>query len=196
MFLFDESMRALVTRSKGIGFDIEACVAQGTVDVQSIDPAELSPGEFIQRIRTAVEVDGAKMIVLDMNSSESPTYGEQECSAYNGHFGRTCYHPLFVFNQFGDVERCALRPGNVHSAADWRDVLEPVVARYRGVVKRRYFRGDAAFANPEIYEFLAGIVTPYLVRRSPDRTLEQVSDLALQDGVGRQPDRIAVALGL
>jgi hypothetical protein len=46
------------------------------------------------------------MIVLDMDSSESPTYGEQEASAYNGHFGCTCYHPLFVFNQFGDVERC------------------------------------------------------------------------------------------
>jgi hypothetical protein len=51
-----------------------------------------------------------------MDSSESPTYGEQEESAYNGHFGCTCYHPLFVFNQLGDVERCALRPGNVHSA--------------------------------------------------------------------------------
>src|SRR5437870_3752969 len=81
-------------------------------------------------------------------------YGEQEGSAYNGHFGCTCYHPLFVFNQLGDLERCALRSGNVHSAAGWRDVLEPMVARYRGTVKRRYFRGDAAFANPEIYEFL------------------------------------------
>ena len=73
----------------------------------------------------------AKVIVLDMDSSVSPTYGEQEGSAYNGHFGCTCYHPLFVFNQFGDLERCALRPGNVHSAEGWREVLEPVVARYR-----------------------------------------------------------------
>jgi Transposase DDE domain group 1 len=40
-----------------------------------------------------------KVIVLDMHSSESPTYGEQKGSAYNGHFGCTCYHPLFVFNQ-------------------------------------------------------------------------------------------------
>ena len=72
-----------------------------------------------------------RSIVLDMDSSESPTYGEQEGTAYNGHFGCTCYHPLFVFNQFGDLERCALRPGNVHSADGWRDVLEPVVARYR-----------------------------------------------------------------
>ena len=62
-----------------------------------------------------------KTIVLDMDSSESPTYGNQEDSAYNGHFGCTCYHPLFVFNQLGDVERCALRPGNADGC---RAVLE------------------------------------------------------------------------
>jgi hypothetical protein len=54
-----------------------------------------------------------------MDSSESPTYGEQEGSAYNGHFGRTCYHPLFVVNKLGDLECSALRPGNVHSADGW-----------------------------------------------------------------------------
>ncbi len=83
-------------------------------------------------------------IILDMDSSVSPTHGEQEGSAYNGHFGCTCYHPLFLFNQFGDLERCSLRPGNVHSADGWRGVLEPVVERYRERDLRRYFRGDAA----------------------------------------------------
>ena len=87
-----------------------------------------------------------KPIVLDMDCSVSPMHGEQEGSAYNGHFGCTCYHPPFVFNQFGDLERCALRPGNVHSANGWREVLDPVVALYRGRKMRRYFRGDAAFA--------------------------------------------------
>jgi hypothetical protein len=109
------------------------------------------PGQWIDKVQ---QRKPPRIIVLDMDSSESPTYGEQEGSAYNGHFGCTCYHPLFVFNQFGDVERCALRPGNVHSAVDWRPVLEPVIARYRGTVKRLYFRGDAAFANPEMYELL------------------------------------------
>jgi hypothetical protein len=70
-------------------------------------------------------------IILDMDSSVSPTHGEQEGSAYNRHFGCTCYHPLFLFNQFGDVERCSLRPGNVHSADDWEGVLKPVVVRYK-----------------------------------------------------------------
>ena len=70
-------------------------------------------GLWIDRVHARRPVRG---IVLDMDSSVSPTFGEQEGSAYNGHFGCTCYHPLFVFNQFGDLERCALRPGNVHSA--------------------------------------------------------------------------------
>ena len=48
----------------------------------------------------------------------------------------TCYHPLFVFNQFGDLERCALRPGNVRSADGWQSVLTPVIERYKGKVSR------------------------------------------------------------
>jgi hypothetical protein len=59
-------------------------------------------------------------LVLDIDSSVSPSYGAQEGTAYNGHFACTCYHPLFMFNQHGDLERCALRPGNVHSAHGWR----------------------------------------------------------------------------
>jgi hypothetical protein len=79
------------------------------------------PGRWIDTVH---QRRPPKMIVLEMDSSESPTYGTQEGSAYNGHFGCTCYHPLFVFNQLGDLERCALRSGNVHSAADWRNVLD------------------------------------------------------------------------
>jgi hypothetical protein len=96
----------------------------------------------------------ATALVLDIDSSVSPTYGAQEGTAYNGHFACTCYHPLFVFNQDGDLERCALRPGNVHSAHGWREVLDPVVARYRGQALRRLLRGDAAFALPDVYEYL------------------------------------------
>src|SRR5690349_8735245 len=92
-------------------------------------------------------------IVLDMDSSVSETHGTQEGSAYNGHFGCTCYHPLFVFNQFGDLERCALRPGNVHSADGWRGVLEPVIGRYRGSVKRLYFRATQPLPVPRCTTF-------------------------------------------
>jgi hypothetical protein len=69
-------------------------------------------------------------IILDMDSSESPVYGQQEGAAYNGHFECVCYHPLFCFNQFGDCEGAVLRPGNVHSAEGWREALEPIFKRY------------------------------------------------------------------
>jgi hypothetical protein len=113
-----------------------------------------------------------KAIVLDMDSSVSPTHGGQEGTAYNGHFGCSCYHPLFVFNQFGDLERCALRPGNVHSAHGWRDVLEPVVTGYRGKQLRRFFRGDAAFALPGIYEFLEAEGFGYAIRLPANTILQ------------------------
>jgi hypothetical protein len=92
---------------------------------------------------------------------------------------------LFVFNQFGDVERCALRPGNVHSAADWRAVLEPVIARYRGSVKRLYFRGDAAFASPEVYEFLEAENIGYAVRLPANNVLQGRIGYLLKRPVGR-----------
>ena len=93
-------------------------------------------------------------VILDMDSSESPVHGQQEGAAYNGHFECACYHPLFLFNQFGDCEAAKLRSGNVHSADDWQEVLDPVVERYLTAAVRLLFRADAAFAKPEIYEYL------------------------------------------
>jgi hypothetical protein len=66
------------------------------------------PGQWIDKVH---QQRPPGIVVLDIDSSDSPTYGEQEGSAYNGHFGCTCYHPLFVFNQLGDVERCAFATG-------------------------------------------------------------------------------------
>ncbi len=58
------------------------------------------PGEWIDKVHRRRP---PRVIVLDMDSSESPTYGEQEGSAYNGHFGCTLLSPLFVFNGPGQT---------------------------------------------------------------------------------------------
>ena len=131
-----------------------------------------------------------KMIILDMDSSVSPTHGEQEGTAYNGHFGCTCYHPLFLFNQFGDLERCSLRPGNVHSANGWRDILEPVVERYRERNLRRYFRGDAAFALPDLYEFLEAEGYKYAIRLKANAVLQESIAHLLTRPLGRPPNHV------
>jgi hypothetical protein len=129
-------------------------------------------------------------IVLDMDSSVSPTYGEQEMSVWNGHYSCTCYHPLFLFNQFGDLERCMLRPGNVHSADGWQSVLRPVVERYKGKVLRIYFRADAGFANPEVYEFLEAERIKYAIRLPANRILQERIAHLLTRPVGGPPNEV------
>ena len=143
-------------------------------------------GAWIDRVHERRPPDG---IILDIDSSESPTFGQQEGSAWNGHFRCSCYHPLFVFNQFGDLERCALRPGNVHSAEGWRNVLEPVIARYRGRGLTLYFRGDAAFAKPELYELLEVEGMGYAIRLPANPVLqERIAHLLIRP-VGRPPKK-------
>ncbi len=148
--------------------------------------ADLS-GAWIERVH---DRRPPKMMVLDMDSSVSPTYGDQEGTAYNGHFGCSCYHPLFLFNHLGDLERCSLRPGNVHSADGWRDVLVPVVERYKERKVRLYFRGDAAFASPDIYEYLEAGDILYAIRLPANKVLQESISHLLRRPVGRPPNHV------
>src|SRR5438477_200597 len=104
-------------------------------------------------------------------------------------FGR-----LAGYEHVNDADRLcrdpAMRSGNVHSAADWRDVLEPVVARYRGTVKRCYFRGDAAFATPEIYEFLEAEGYGYAIRLPTNPVLQGKIGYLLKRPAGRPPQEV------
>lgn len=127
----------------------------------------------------------ADRIVLDMDSSQSPVHGAQEGSAYNGHFQSVCYHPLFVFNEHGDCLGATLRPGNVHSAEEWEDLLVPEIERQQAEGKRVAFRADAAFAKPEIYDALENRGVDYAIRIPANKSLE----LAVEDILFRPPGR-------
>ena len=78
-------------------------------------------------------------------------------------------------------------PGNVHSADGWRDVLEPVVERYRERNLRRYFRGNAAFASPDLYEFLEAGNYKYVIRPKANKILQECIVHLLTRPVGRPP---------
>jgi len=174
-------------------------------------------GQWIDRFH---ERKPPKWITLDMDSSVSPTHGAQEGTAWNGHFGCMCYHPLFVFNQFGHslppsrawkhalpgngtvhvymherVERCALRPGNVHGADDWQTVLKPVIARYAEGHLMRFFRGDAAFAIPEPYKTLEAQGYYYAIRLRANRVLQGRIAHLLKRPVGRPPKGVKRVYG-
>lgn len=124
-------------------------------------------------------------LILDMDSSVSETYGHQEGTAYNGYFACTCYHPLFLFNQFGDHERVMLRRGNHPSAKFWRRVLLPVIKRYRDRDIPKYFRGDSAFALLKLLRPLEKEGFRYAIRLKTNPVLERKIAHLLKRPVGR-----------
>ena len=129
--------------------------------------------------------DDSERVVLDMDSTESPVHGQQEGSAYNGHFESVCYHPLLLFNGHGDCLAAKLRPGNVHSAEDWDELLLPEIERQQAAGKQVAFRGDAAFAKPQVYEASEERGVQYAIRIPANKSLE----LEIEDILFRPPGR-------
>ena len=78
-----------------------------------------------------------------------------------------------------------LRPGNVHSAEDWDELLGPEIERQQAEGKQVTFRADAAFAKPEIYEALEERGVDYVIRIPTNRSLE----LEIEDILFRPPGR-------
>ncbi len=120
-----------------------------------------------------------------MDSTEIPVYGQQENSAYNGHFESTCYHLLLLFNREGDCLAGKLQSGNVHSAEDWEGLLLPEIERQQKRGKGVVFRADAAFAKPAVYEALEERGVKYAIRIPSDDSLERDNEDLLTRPVGR-----------
>jgi hypothetical protein len=136
-------------------------------------------------IAKAESLGAPQRVVLDMDSTEIPVYGQQENSAYNGHFESTCYHPLLLFNREGDCVAAKLRPGNVHSADGWEEMLLAEIERQQKAGKEVVFRADAAFAKPEIYEALEARGVKYAIRIPANDSLERDIAELLTRPVGR-----------
>lgn len=65
MFVFDEELGLLFRRALGLGIDLQAMVDSGSLVIEQVDAAELSPGEFSERVRRCVETYGAQTVVID-----------------------------------------------------------------------------------------------------------------------------------
>jgi hypothetical protein len=171
----DPAMR-LIVRAHARSTTAASASQMGRFETEILTQAENQhalldlPGHWIDQ---ASKRKAVSTVLLNLDSSVSPTHEHQEGSAFNGHFDRTCYHPLFCFNQHGDLERALLRKGNAHTADDWKSVLGPVLVRYRKPGVKIFFRGDAGFAAPEIYLALEGAEVQYAIRVKDNSMLER-----------------------
>jgi hypothetical protein len=144
-------------------------------------------GELYLRER---ERDGIPThIVLDLDSTDDPTHGQQEGSAYHGYFRQAMYHPLLIFDgTTGQFITAILRPGNVHAGAGVLAILKRVVARLRA----RWpdvtieVRADAGFAKPEIYAYCEQEGIVYTIGLVTNARLEHLAAPVLADALAQQ----------
>jgi hypothetical protein len=105
-------------------------------------------------------------ILLDADSTDDPTYGEQEGSAYHGYYQQHMYHPLLLFD--GDTNHlitAALRPGTCHASRGIVAIIKRIVQRIRArwPQVRIEFRGDSGFAIPALYDYLEAAQITYTI---------------------------------
>ena len=94
-------------------------------------------------------------IVLDIDSTDDPTHGQQEFSFFHGYYDQHMYHPLLCYAGNGELLAVLLRPGNAAAADDAVGELRRILRRLRQTWPRVRFilKADAGFARPEVYEF-------------------------------------------
>jgi hypothetical protein len=117
-------------------------------------------------------------ILIDADSTDDPTYGDQEGSAYHGYYGEHIYHPLLLFD--GDTDQLitvVLRPGTAHASRGIVAILKRVVR----AIRQRWpdvpieFRGDSGFAIPALYDYLEREQICYTIGLIPNDRLEALA---------------------
>jgi circadian clock protein KaiC len=123
VFLFDESVTTWIIRANGIGTDVQTQIDAGRMSVQQIDPAEMSPGEFIALVRRAVEINQARLIVIDSLNGYLNAMPEERFLLIHLHelltyLGQQGVATLLILGQHGLIGQHMQTPVDVSYLAD------------------------------------------------------------------------------
>lgn len=129
---------------------------------------------------------GRRQVVLDLDSTDDPTHGQQEFSFYHGYFKSHVYHPLLIFDgESADLVTALLRAGNRGAAYRVVPVLKRLIPRMREKIERTpeiEIRADSGFATPEIYAYCEREQLTYVIGFSRNRRLEAAVEELVVEG--------------
>ncbi len=137
-FAFDETIATLIHRATKLGMDVRTYMQNGTLKIQQIDPAEISPGELTHRIRTAVTKSNVRMVVIDsingyLNAMPAANYLTLQLHELLSYLNQQGVISIMILAQRGII-------GPVQSQVDLTYLADTVVTiRYfeaRGAVKQ------------------------------------------------------------
>lgn len=129
---------------------------ENAVDVRRLRALVCEIEEQYVRSFTAVP----EVIVLDIDSTDDPTHGQQQLSFFHGYYDQHLYHPLVIFDgERGQLVSVGLRPGNAHAARGAMGVLRRVIRRLKPRFPQTQIvvRGDSAFAVPRLLRMLEAL---------------------------------------
>ena len=117
-----------------------------------------------------------KEITIDIDPTDDPTHGNQQCSMFHGYYWQTQYFPLLVFDaDTGDLIAPLLRPGMVTASQTADSLLSRVII----MIRERFpnvkitLRGDAGFGNPKMYDYCEGDKLKYIFGISSNNVLRK-----------------------
>lgn len=139
IFAFDESLRTLETRTEALGIRFKEGKLPGQVSLRQIDPAELSPGEFVGLVRQSVEQDNARVVVIDslngyLNAMPDEKFLVNQLHELLTYLGRRGVTTLMVAAQHGLVGSTMVSPIDTSYLAD--SVMLLRFFEYGGKVKK------------------------------------------------------------
>lgn len=130
-------------------------------------------------------IDQARLIrndtnmIVDLDSTHSDTFGSQEQTDYNAHYGTNGYHPLVAFDGLtGDFLKAKLRSGNQYTSNGVKEFLEPLLAHYNQTIPTTdiLVRGDSGFATPDVYDLCDLYENQYVIRLKANRNLYRLAE--------------------
>lgn len=118
-------------------------------------------------------------MIIDLDSTHSDTFGNQEQTAYNAHYGTNGYHPLVAFDGItGDFLKAKLRSGNQYTSKGVKEFLKPLLEHYNQAIPTTdiLVRGDSGFATPDIYDLCELYENNYVIRLKANRNLYRLAE--------------------
>ena len=144
-------------------------------DEASLDQMNLANQELLDKIHIFRK---SLALFIDLDSTHSDTYGEQESSSYNSHYGTMGFHPLVAFDgATGDFLKAKLRPGNVYTSTGVVEFIQPLIEHYNQTFPETslFLRGDSGFAVPALYDLCEKESVYFIIRLKSNPQLQSLA---------------------
>jgi len=140
---------------------------------------------------------GRKSVVIDVDSTDDLTHGNQQLSMFNGYYGHFMYNELFFHDgDTGQIIIPVLRPGNSHSNKWYVSILKRIIIKIRAAYPDMEItiRGDSGFSCPAFYQladdynlsFAIGIASNERLKNRVARAEKAVRHLYVSENIKHQ----------